>query len=107
VDTIFDRFDKDHKGSLKKVDLPEPLWDRISKADSNGDGLVSKDELQAYRTKEQESRPGNKGDVQQPSEKPADQKPGDEDKPKDPAPVTSNLEAPVPADSPTDPTQDT
>src|SRR5262249_33277627 len=35
---IMERFDKSHKGSLTKADVPEFVWNRISKADANNDG---------------------------------------------------------------------
>lgn len=64
---LFDRFDKDKKGSLTKADVPERVWQRISQADANQDGSVSKDELETFI---KTHRPG--GSDRKPESKPAD-----------------------------------
>ena len=40
----FAKFDKDKSGTLTSDEVPEKLWSRISKADTDGDGAVSKAE---------------------------------------------------------------
>lgn len=96
-----ERFDPDHKGSLTKKDVPEPVWNRISKADANGDGTVTKDELEAHIKKMREEH--------QPHEAkpaPADSaKPNSpvEEKPKDPKPDDSKAQTlKIDTDSPAD-----
>ena len=42
------QFDKDQNGKLTKSELPEPLWDRLSKADANSDGELTQDEIEAH-----------------------------------------------------------
>lgn len=42
------QFDKDKNGKLSKSELPEPLWDRLSKADANSDGEITQDEIEAH-----------------------------------------------------------
>ncbi len=46
---LFAQFDKDQNGKLTKSELPEPLWDRLSKADANSDGEITQDEIEAHR----------------------------------------------------------
>jgi Ca2+-binding EF-hand superfamily protein len=43
------RFDGNADGVLTQDELPEQIWQRISSADTDGDGAVSLDELAAYR----------------------------------------------------------
>ena len=45
---LFAQFDKDKNGKLTKSELPEPLWDRLSKADANSDGEITQDEIDAH-----------------------------------------------------------
>ncbi len=54
---LFKRFDKDKSGSLTSDEVPAKLWERISKADANGDGAVTKAEIKAKR----KERGGKKG----------------------------------------------
>jgi len=51
VDKLFERFDANRDGKLTKEELPERIADRIMKADADGDGAVTKAELQAAREK--------------------------------------------------------
>jgi Ca2+-binding EF-hand superfamily protein len=44
-----DRFDEDGDGLLIEDELPEELWERISAADTDGDGAISAEELDAYK----------------------------------------------------------
>ncbi len=43
------RFDENNDGLLTQDELPEEVWDRISAADTDGDGTISAEELAAYR----------------------------------------------------------
>ena len=45
---LLERFDKNKDGKLTKSELPEFLWDRLSKADANSDGEITKDEIEAH-----------------------------------------------------------
>ena len=94
---MMDRFDKDHNGTLTKADVPEFVWDRISKADTNNDGSVSKDELETYF---KNRRPGRRPSrsSSEPEDKPADAKPQDQ-KPADGKPSAQNSDVEQPADA--------
>jgi Ca2+-binding EF-hand superfamily protein len=50
-DELFSRFDKNKDGKLTKDEVPEPIWEHLSKADANHDGAVTKEELEAARKK--------------------------------------------------------
>ena len=67
------QFDKDKNGKLTKSELPEPLWDRLSKADANGDGEITQDEIDAHM---KTIRPDG-------TSKPAEQSPADKAAPAD------------------------
>ena len=54
---IFAKFDKDKSGTLTSDEVPEKLWSRISKADTDGDGAVSKAEAKAAK----KARKGKRG----------------------------------------------
>ena len=43
----FKRFDKNTDGALTADEVPAELWERISKADADGNGSVTKDEIKA------------------------------------------------------------
>jgi len=59
---LFSRYDTDKDGKLSKTEVPAEMWDKLSKADENADGLVTEKELEgAYR------RPG--GGPDKPTEK--------------------------------------
>ena len=45
---LLEHFDQNKDGKLTKSELPEFLWDRLSKADLNGDGEITKDELEVH-----------------------------------------------------------
>ena len=49
VDTVFERFDRDRDGNLQKAEVPAFAQPYIFPADANGDGVVTKKELQASR----------------------------------------------------------
>lgn len=44
---FFQRMDKNSDGKLAKSEVPEQFWEKLSKADQNGDDFVSKRELEA------------------------------------------------------------
>lgn len=44
---IFTKLDKNKDGSISKDEAPEKLWERLSKADKDGDNAVSKKEFAA------------------------------------------------------------
>jgi hypothetical protein len=47
---MFSRYDTDKDGKLSKSEVPAEMWEKLSKADENADGLVSEKELQGvYR----------------------------------------------------------
>ena len=99
---MMERFDPEHKGFVTKDSVPEGIWDRISKADTNGDGKVSKEELEAHLKTLQPRRPEAGGEPAKPVETPQDTKPEEkkpEEKPKDNSPQAFNQENEVPADA--------
>ena len=63
------QFDKDKNGKLAKGELPEPLWDRLSKADANNDGELTQDEIEAHMKTIRPDSPAK------PAEQPAADKP--------------------------------
>lgn len=46
--SLLEHFDKNKDGKLTKDELPEFLWNRLSKADTNSDGEITKDEIEAH-----------------------------------------------------------
>jgi hypothetical protein len=97
---LMERFDKDHKGMLTKTDVPEFVWNRISKADTDNNGSVSKDELETYFKNNRPSRGPGASPPSKPDDKPADVKP-QELKPADPKPTARNSDVEQPADATT------
>jgi len=47
---MFANLDKDKDGKLTETEVPEQLWARLSKADKDADGAVSKAEMEAVRS---------------------------------------------------------
>ena len=72
---IFGRFDKDSDGKLTKEEVPAEMWSKISRADDDADGTVSKAELEAVYKKMRDANPNRA------PKKKADDKP---DRPKRP-----------------------
>lgn len=70
-----ERMDKNKDGKLTKDEAPEFLWERISRADANSNGEVSKEELEAHaktHRPERTPRPEPRRDDSNPAEeKPA------------------------------------
>ncbi len=46
-DKLLDAFDANEDGKLDKSEVPPPVWRRLSQADANGDGVVTKAEFDA------------------------------------------------------------
>lgn len=46
---ILKRFDTNQDGALSQDEVPEKVWAKISAADADGDGSVTKEELKAHR----------------------------------------------------------
>jgi len=46
---IFRRLDKNQDGALSQDEVPEQVWAKISAADADGDGAVTKEEMKAHR----------------------------------------------------------
>ena len=56
-DDFFARLDADGDGSLTQAEVPACLWERLASADTDGDGLVSSEELTTFRP----ARPSREG----------------------------------------------
>lgn len=41
-------FDQNSDDQLEQSELPPPVWDRMSQADGNGDGIVTKQEYDSF-----------------------------------------------------------
>ena len=48
-DQLLEAFDKDASGSLAKDEVPGRVWTRLSQADADGDGCVTREEFDGYR----------------------------------------------------------
>lgn len=48
---IFGRVDRNHDGKVTKDEAPEFMWSRLSEADADKDGAVSKEELEKHLPK--------------------------------------------------------
>jgi Ca2+-binding EF-hand superfamily protein len=77
---MFAHVDKNKDGKVTKDEVPEFVWSRMSKSDTNGDGSVSKEEFEArmkqvfeeHRKKLQEqskSKPDDKAKKDEPAKK--------------------------------------
>lgn len=78
------------------------MWNRISKADANNDGSVSKDELEAHIKKMREERqkdqkPATPADAKKPENKPEEK--AKDAKPDDANPQASNVGGDGPVDA--------
>ena len=49
VDVVFQRFDRNRDGKLQKAEIPASVQQFILPADTNGDDVVTKEELRAFR----------------------------------------------------------
>ena len=99
---LLNQFDREHKGFLTKDSVPPGLWDRISSADTNGDGKVSKEELEAHFRSHHPQRPDAGEESTKPVESPAETKPDEKKpdvKPTGNAPQAFNQETESPADA--------
>ena len=71
---LLERFDKNKDGKLTKPELPEFIWDRLSKADTNSDGEITKDEIEAHMKTirpEGTSKPKEAAPADKPADEPA------------------------------------
>ena len=50
-DKLLDAFDANDDGALEEDEVPARVWARLSQADANGDGVVTRAEFDAYRKK--------------------------------------------------------
>ena len=46
---IVNAFDANKDGAIEKSELPPLAWAKIAKADTNGDGLITEKEFEAFR----------------------------------------------------------
>ena len=65
--------DRNRDGKLSKDELPEAAWSRLSAADADKDGFISKAELEDFM-KQHRSRRQPAADPQKPVEKPTEGK---------------------------------
>ncbi len=49
LDGLFSRFDADGDGYLSSEGMPETLWERLSSADADGNGQLTREELEAHQ----------------------------------------------------------
>lgn len=56
--------DKNQDKALSQDEVSEKLWEKISKADADHDGAVTKEEAQAYRKARRDARAGSENDGQ-------------------------------------------
>ena len=62
IEMIFGRMDRNHDGKITKDEVPDFLWGRLSEADADKDGAVSKAELEKHHQKMRGSqRPEGRG----------------------------------------------
>lgn len=55
----FDRFDKDNDGKLSESEVPAEMWSKLRKADTDADGLVSREELEKVYQDRKDYAPGS------------------------------------------------
>jgi Ca2+-binding EF-hand superfamily protein len=48
-DSMLSQFDSNKNGVLEKSEAPGRMWTRLQKADSNGDGSISRQEYDAFK----------------------------------------------------------
>jgi hypothetical protein len=48
-DRLLDAFDVDDSESLSEVEVPGRVWSRLSQADADGDGAVTREEFDGYK----------------------------------------------------------
>lgn len=57
MDRLFAHFDRDHDGKIAVKDLPDRLKEKLSKADANNDGQLTRPELeQAFQKRREEMK---------------------------------------------------
>ncbi|MEX2578140.1 MAG: hypothetical protein WD342_03705 [Verrucomicrobiales bacterium] len=75
-EAIFSRFDENEDGKLAGSEVPGEMWSRLSKADADADGLVSKDELREVYRRSSGSDGNRKKEARKPEGKPEETKNG-------------------------------
>ena len=70
VDMIFGRLDRNHDGNISTDEAPEFIWERMSAADANKDGVVSKEEMEKHRQMMHRDQKSDPRDQQPKEEKP-------------------------------------
>lgn len=48
-DTLLKNFDKNRDGALSKEEVPAPVWNRMAKADTNNNNVITREEYNAYQ----------------------------------------------------------
>ncbi len=76
---MLEQFDKNQDGKLSKDEAPPMMWERLSKADADGDGQITASELETHFKQMRESRPGSD------APKAPESKPESSDEKKEPA----------------------
>lgn len=75
---LLEHHDQNKDGKLSKDELPRPMWEHLSQADSNGDGDISATELDAHFQARRVGRPESdppkspEAEPEKVEEKPAD-----------------------------------
>lgn len=49
-DKLLEAFDKNDDGALEQGEMPGRVWSRLSQADADGDGVVTRKEFDSYRS---------------------------------------------------------
>ncbi len=67
---VFERFDEDDNGKLSESEVPAEMWSKVRKADTDADGLVSKEELSdVYSDRKGSETPDKKPAKKRPAKK--------------------------------------
>ncbi len=60
-EALFQRMDKNSDGQLSQDEVPGPAWNRLSRADADGDGIVTKDEMKSVMKSRREELARGRG----------------------------------------------
>ena len=66
---IFSHADRNHDGKVTKDEVPDFIWQRLSDADADKDGAVSKSELEQHHKKRFPGKKPDSGDNRPAKEK--------------------------------------
>lgn len=69
-DAIFGKYDEDKDGKLSSTEVPAEMWAKVSKADTDADGLVSKEEMKEAYKKMSEYKGDRKPEERKKEDKP-------------------------------------